>query len=93
MTQAPPDAAGVAALIVGRWGHPDAGLLGLTLAPRQTQTVLESTATDHRCPVPRAFHYPGETTPTCDSICVGPADDNGWYGEGVVDALTAVTRR
>jgi subtilisin family serine protease len=89
-SMAAPHAVGVAALIVGRWGHRDPQQGGLALTPNQTEKILERTATDHACPVPSVYDYP-ERPASYNSNCDGTTDDNGWYGEGVVDALAAVT--
>jgi len=91
-SMAAPHVVGVAALIIGRWGHPDPQQGGLALTPNQTEKILERTATDHACPVPSVFVYPARSA-IYDSNCDGTTDDNGWYGEGVVNALTAVTQK
>ena len=94
-SMASPHAAGVAALVVSRYGRPDPARPGeLTLPARTTEFALLGSATDTACPTPREQTYrlvrasgTSETTATCD----GPADRNGFYGQGVVDALGAVT--
>ncbi|MFD0482946.1 S8 family serine peptidase [Kineococcus sp. GCM10028916] len=95
-SMASPHAAGVAALIVSQYGKPDKAHPGtLTLDPDLTQAILLGTATDTPCPVPAEFTYrrvsatAGESTTT--ATCAGPADDNGFYGEGIVNAQTAVS--
>jgi lantibiotic leader peptide-processing serine protease len=95
-SMASPHVAGVAALIVSEYGDPDPAHPGtLTLDPDLTQAVLLGTATDTPCPVPAQFTYrrvsatAGEVLST--ATCAGPADDNGFYGEGIVNAQTAVT--
>jgi len=92
-SMASPHAVGVAALIVSQWGASQDG--GFGLDPAVTESVLRSTATPHACPEPRAFtytrHLPTGQTVTATHLCEGPAEDNGFYGNGIVNALQAVT--
>jgi subtilisin family serine protease len=92
-SMAAPHAVGVAALIVSQWGASQD--LGFGLDPAVTESVLRSTATPHACPEPRAFtytrHLPTGQTVTATHLCEGPAEDNGFYGNGIVNALQAVT--
>jgi hypothetical protein len=84
-----PHAAGVVALAVSRFGERRRGEFGLN--PRVTEFVLRRTATDTACPEPRTFTY-GFTTPpstaphTWDATCEGTPENNGFYGDGIVDA-------
>jgi subtilisin family serine protease len=74
-----PSVAGVAALIVSHYGHPDYAHDGhLALAPAKVEHILQTTATPTPCP-------PGSLT------CVGPPGNNNHYGRGLVNALAAVT--
>jgi len=92
-SMASPHAAGVVALIVSQFGVPDPlhpG--GLTMKPDKVRSRLFSTATEHKCPSPRLFHYPDpDLPPSFDAYCEGPANNNGFYGHGIVDALAAVS--
>ncbi|WP_179756319.1 S8 family serine peptidase [Kineococcus aurantiacus] len=95
-SMAAPHAAGVAGLVVSEYGKPDPAHPGtLTLDPALTQAILLGTATDTPCPVPAEFTYrrvsatAGELVST--ATCAGTLDDNGFYGEGIVNALTAVS--
>jgi subtilisin family serine protease len=92
-SMAAPHAVGVAALIVSQWGASQD--LGYGLDPAVTESVLRSTATPHACPEPRAFtytrHLPTGQTVTATHTCEGPTEDNGFYGNGIVNALQAVT--
>jgi subtilisin family serine protease len=90
-SMASPHAAGVAALIVSEYGKKDAS--GLSLAPATTEQILRSTATDTPCPEPREFHYPepASATPQYTATCEGPASNNGFYGDGIVNAQAAVS--
>ncbi|ETK33893.1 S8 family serine peptidase [Microbispora sp. ATCC PTA-5024] len=93
-SMASPRAAGVAALIVSRYGHRDHVHGGLTLDPDVVEGVLKGTATPTPCPNPPAYtyvrHLPDGTTVTATHTCEGTPQSNGFYGRGIVDALRAV---
>ncbi|WP_246268672.1 S8 family peptidase [Nonomuraea typhae] len=93
-SMASPRTAGVAALIVSRYGHRDPRHGGKTLAPAIVEKVLKGTATKTPCPTPPAFtytrHLPNGTTVTATHLCEGNRGGNGFYGAGLVDALRAV---
>ncbi|MFI6501322.1 S8 family peptidase [Nonomuraea typhae] len=93
-SMASPRTAGVAALIVGKYGHRDPRHGGKTLAPAIVEKVLKGTATKTPCPTPPAFtytrHLPNGTTVTATHLCEGNRGGNGFYGAGIVDALRAV---
>jgi lantibiotic leader peptide-processing serine protease len=94
-SMASPHATGVAALIVSEYGS--GGGAGFGLAPRQVERILRRTATNHACPsVSSAELYPDlvgldPNVPFEDQVCVGTADYNSWYGDGIVNALAAVS--
>jgi subtilisin family serine protease len=96
-SMASPHAVGVAALIVSQYGKPDKVHGGLTLDPRTTERILAQTAVDHACPQPRDFVWTrirGDgSVATSTATCEGPTRDNGFYGEGIVNAYAAVTAR
>ncbi|MBK8436780.1 MAG: S8 family serine peptidase [Austwickia sp.] len=90
-SMASPHAAGVAALIVGRWGKKRNAYDAITMAPKHVERILTRTATATPCPRP-LFTYPDRSV-EYNATCVGSVARNSWYGHGIVDALTAVTRR
>lgn len=92
-SMASPHAAGVAALIVSRFGTPDGRHPGgLTMAPDAVEKQLTRTAAEHACPEPRLQQYRNEgRDASYDAYCAGGLDFNGFYGYGIVDAYAAVT--
>lgn len=78
-SMASPHAAGVAALIVSRFGKRPQGAV---------QAALTGTADPMACP-PNPF-MPGGI-PELEATCVGGNGYNGFYGHGQVNALNAVT--
>jgi lantibiotic leader peptide-processing serine protease len=92
-SMASPHAAGVAALIVSRWGRHDAVHGGRTLRPRIVERLLARTALDVPCPEPRTYVYPPAPElemPELQATCEGSPAFNGFYGHGIVNALRAV---
>jgi lantibiotic leader peptide-processing serine protease len=93
-SMASPHAVGVAALIVSQYGHRDSRQGGVTLKPRKVEKILRGTATDTPCPTPRLFDYPEPASgDQYTAFCDGPASDNGFYGDGIVNALAAVSKK
>ncbi|WP_336212792.1 S8 family serine peptidase [Nonomuraea sp. LPB2021202275-12-8] len=93
-SMASPRTVGVAALIIGKYGHRDRAHGGKTLSPSVVETVLKGSATRTACPTPPAFtytrHLPDGTTATDTHVCEGNRTRNGFYGRGIVDALDAI---
>ena len=96
-SMASPHAVGVAALIVAEYGKRDKHNGGVTMDPSQVEKILKRTATDHACPPGGVQTYPGLPVPpdTTDytARCEGSPQRNGFYGDGIVDALAAVSGR
>ncbi|WP_243716922.1 S8 family serine peptidase [Actinomadura sp. KC345] len=98
-SMASPHAVGVAALIISRYGQRDSRHGGLTLSPRFVERKLRGTATAKACPSPRTVEYVWYTQSdgewkknTSTQTCEGSERRNGFFGNGIVDALNAVTR-
>ncbi|GAA2511698.1 S8 family serine peptidase [Pilimelia columellifera] len=93
-SMAAPHAAGVAALIVSRFGTRDADLGGLTMPPGDVERQLTRSAAARACPAPPLVSYKNEDRgPEFDALCEGTARFNGFYGSGIVDAFAAVGAR
>ncbi|PZS24953.1 MAG: peptidase S8/S53 subtilisin kexin sedolisin [Pseudonocardiales bacterium] len=94
-SMATPHAVGVAALVVAQLGTADAAHGGVTLRVGTTRAKLFATAVPHACPQPRLFHYKrirtDGTIAEADAFCAGPIGDNGFYGNGIVNAFRAAT--
>lgn len=89
-SMASPHAAGVAALIIDRFGHRSRGG-GKSLAPAAVRWILERTATDTACPVGGVLDYTATgRDPSFNATCAGTTRDNGLYGEGLINAARAV---
>lgn len=91
-SMASPHAAGVAALLVSRLGHPDPNGPGLTMNPATVRRLLQATAAERACPSPRDNEYVRQTpdgTRTVTHHCSGSPGDNGFYGKGILDAAAA----
>jgi subtilisin family serine protease len=92
-SMASPHAVGVAALVIASRGQRDKAHGGLKLSPDKVERVLKRTAQDHACPDPPVFTYPDpDLTPDYTAICEGTPEFNGFYGEGIVDALAASSK-
>lgn len=96
-SMASPHAVGVAALIISKYGHRDRRHGGLTLDPRFVEHRLLGTATAKECPSPRTVEYVWYTQQdgkwvknTSTQTCEGSKGQNGFFGNGIVDALNAV---
>jgi lantibiotic leader peptide-processing serine protease len=88
-SMAAPHAVGVAALIVAEKGKRDSARGGLTLAPDKVERILRTTATDTPCPAQEPFTYPDNPPGVPPATCEGTPAFNGFYGDGIVNALAA----
>ena len=92
-SMASPHAAGVAALIIDRYGRTDRHG-SKSLAPRTVRRILEDSATDTACPAGGVEIYTDEGRPAdWNAVCEGTTDENGLYGEGIINAARAVASR
>jgi subtilisin family serine protease len=93
-SMATPHVAGVAALVVSRYGKADPAHPGtLQLAPSTVESAMTRTASRQPCPSPRLQTYRREgRSAQYDAYCAGGTAFNGFYGAGIVDAYAAVTR-
>ena len=88
---ASPHAVGVAALIISEFGKNHKG--DFSLAPATVEQILRESATNTPCPVPPLHSYADKgRPPSFDALCEGTTDLNGFYGDGIVDALKAVEK-
>ena len=91
-SMASPHAAGVAALIVSRYGKADKANGGLTMNPSAVADKLRESASEHACPTPATVDYTIVGRPAdWNATCTGTASFNDFYGNGIVNALAAVT--
>jgi hypothetical protein len=94
-SMAAPHVAGVAALIVSRYGTIRGGSFGLSAAT--TRDRLLQSVTPHPCSKPRTFTWTLLLDPESDysilqtATCEGPANHNGFFGAGTINAATAVS--
>ncbi|VXC12481.1 Subtilase family protein [Arthrobacter sp. 9AX] len=90
-SMASPHAVGVAALIIQERGK-STGDGGYALDPEAVARVMLGTADDRACPVGGVEDYTDEgRTTDWNATCEGTAENNGLYGEGIVDAEEAVS--
>ncbi len=90
-SMATPHAVGVAALIVSEDGKRDRKHGGLTMDPAKVDKILRKSATDVACPAAVITYAAEGRTPDFDAPCVGTAKRNSIYGDGIVNALRAVS--
>ena len=87
-SMATPNAAGVAALIVSRFG--DFSPFGWAhFQPDLVERTLEQSAAPQSCPSPSTVVY-GFDFPYDQATCQGNRSYNGFFGNGIVDAMAAL---
>ena len=93
-SMASPHAAGVAALIISRFGSLNSPQNG-KMRPDQVKAFLDQTADPQACPTSLPANYAEffgvGTESNAFYACTGGPGYNSWYGNGEVDALNAVT--
>ncbi|OLD98451.1 MAG: hypothetical protein AUG91_09095 [Actinobacteria bacterium 13_1_20CM_4_69_9] len=93
-SMASPHAAGVAALIISRFGNLNSPQNG-KMRPDQVKAFLDQTADPQACPTTLPANYAEffgvGTESNAFYACQGGPGNNSWYGNGEVDALNAVT--
>lgn len=89
-SMASPHAAGVAALIIDAKGQPDNTLGGKRMQPDRVQSLLERSAHERACDAP-VFAYPG-LPDAYTATCEGDEQFNGFYGHGIINAQSAVSK-
>jgi subtilisin family serine protease len=91
-SMAGPHVAGVAALIVSRYGDAGSPQNG-KLRPGQVAALLSQTADQQACPDTLPPGYLGFTGVNSGAVqeCQGGPGHTSWYGTGQVDALNAIT--
>ena len=88
-SMATPHAVGVAALAIGAHGSQGRG--GFGMSPSAVRDLVMDTATNHACPAGGTQSYVREgRDPSWTAECKGSLDFNGFYGDGIVDALRVV---
>jgi subtilisin family serine protease len=88
-SMAAPHAVGVAAIIVAEKGTRDKRNGGVTMDPDKVERILRRTATDTPCPTQEPFTYPDNPPGVAPAFCEGTPTFNGFYGDGIVNALAA----
>ena len=85
-SMASPHVAGVAALIISQFGK---------MSPGAVQAYLSQTADPQPCPsaLPPGYSDFVSVSNGAPQVCQGGTGHNSWYGDGQVNALSAVTHR
>jgi subtilisin family serine protease len=91
-SMAAPHVAGIAALLVSRYGSASSPQNG-QLSPGKVNALISQTADPQACPntlPPGYLSFTGVNSGAVQS-CQGGPGHNSWYGTGQADALNAVT--
>ncbi|WP_462418907.1 S8 family serine peptidase [Kytococcus sp. Marseille-QA3725] len=89
-SMASPHVSGVAALAIDAKGQPDKKLGGKKMQPKRVDSVVAESAHERACDA-ETLVYPGlgdEYT----AVCEGDEAFNGFYGHGIINAVSAVSR-
>jgi subtilisin family serine protease len=90
-SMASPHVAGVAALIISRFGDTQNPQNG-KMRPEQVKAYIDQTADPQPCPAQLPVGYSTWTRPSGSlQECQGGPGYNSWYGNGQVNAFNAVT--
>src|SRR5438552_3141993 len=91
-SMATPHVAGVAALIISRFGNLNNASNG-KMSPGAVQAYLSQTADPQACPsaLPPGYAAFVSVSNGAPQLCTGGTGHNSWYGAGQVDAFNAVT--
>ena len=91
-SMASPHVAGLAALIISRYGDSKTPQNG-TMRPEQVKALIDQTADPQPCPTATelAMYDFFSQTSGAPQACQGGTGYNSWYGKGIVNALNAVT--
>jgi lantibiotic leader peptide-processing serine protease len=91
-SMASPHVAGVAALIISRYGNLNNPQNG-KLSPGQVQALIQQTADPQPCPqtLPPGYSAFVGLNSGLPQTCQGGTGHNSWYGNGQVNAFNAVT--
>ena len=90
---ASPHAAGVAALVISQYGRL-AGPNDATMQPEKVAKLLQQTADAQPCPTALPTGYDAVIGLNDEKVqaCEGGPKHNSWYGDGQVNALSAVSQ-
>jgi subtilisin family serine protease len=93
-SMASPHVAGVAALIISMFGNLNNPSNG-KMSPGAVQAYLSQTADPQPCPsaVPPGYDAFVSVSNGAPQVCTGGTGHNSWYGDGQVNAFSAVTHK
>lgn len=89
-SMASPHVTGVAALVIEEKGQPDNRLGGRKMQPKRVEGAITTSAHERDCDA-EVFSYPG-LSDRYTATCEGDADFNGFYGHGIINAASAVSK-
>jgi subtilisin family serine protease len=94
-SMASPHVAGVAALIISEFGNLNSP--NGKMSPGAVEALIRQTADPQPCPSAAEQAALSASFPSLDTggpqVCQGGTGHNSWYGDGQVNALSAVTHR